>query len=190
MANDGVPIPVIRDHDEGDASWSFGGHFSYKLRKDESNGSLGIMEVALEKGTGPPRHIHPNEDDVYLVLEGELTFTVGGETRAVGPGGVVFIPRGTPHEFRVSSQLARFYNMYTPGGFEDFFWRCGEPSRGQAVPSQPLEELIEAAREHNPPLLTPAEFIPIGEALGLQILGGALQVGSQVGEEVLTEERS
>lgn len=178
-ATENVVPAIYRSHDEGDGFWSFGGLFTFKLTKAQTDGAIGLIEVALGAGTGPPRHIHPNEDEIYLILEGEVTFSLGDEKLNAGPGAVVYIPRGLPHDFRVDSDTARFYLIFTPAGFEEFFWRCGAKSQGQALPSQPTEQIIEAAKEHNPPPPTPEQFIPIATMLGLKIVAGVLQVGKE-----------
>jgi mannose-6-phosphate isomerase-like protein (cupin superfamily) len=47
-----------------------------------------------------PLHVHENEDELFYVLEGEHVIRVGGEEFRVGPGGLVFAPRGVPHSQR------------------------------------------------------------------------------------------
>src|SRR5262249_22922203 len=34
----------------------------------------------------PPPHVHPFEDEVFWVMEGEMTVEVGGKTVVLGPG--------------------------------------------------------------------------------------------------------
>ena len=51
----------------------------------------------LEPGQAQPQHAHAHQDKVYLVLEGEGTFTVGHERRAAGEGEVVWAPAGVEH---------------------------------------------------------------------------------------------
>ena len=56
--------------------------------------TLGIFE--LDPGTAMPEHRHPNEQ-VGVVIRGEFTFTIGGETRLRKPGDMWVIPPGVPH---------------------------------------------------------------------------------------------
>jgi mannose-6-phosphate isomerase-like protein (cupin superfamily) len=60
-----------------------------------SSCSMGIVQP----GAGAPLHYHEEDDEVILVLEGELEFHVGDETRIVTPNHVVAIPARTPHSF-------------------------------------------------------------------------------------------
>lgn len=51
----------------------------------------------LEPGQVQPAHAHAGQDKFYFVVEGEGQFTVGEESRAAGPGTVVWAPSGVPH---------------------------------------------------------------------------------------------
>lgn len=55
-----------------------------------------LAVVELDPGTPMPEHRHPNEQ-VGVVVRGEFTFTVGGETRLRKPGDMWVIPPGVPH---------------------------------------------------------------------------------------------
>jgi oxalate decarboxylase/phosphoglucose isomerase-like protein (cupin superfamily) len=83
--------------------------------------NLGI--VTLGPGLGVERHVHRGEDDAMLVLEGELSVTLGdrdGDRRvAAGPGTFVLIPDGTPHAIvNHGPGEVRFLNVHSPGGFD------------------------------------------------------------------------
>jgi quercetin dioxygenase-like cupin family protein len=51
----------------------------------------------LEQGQAQPAHQHAGRDKLYFVIEGEGEFTVGGETRRLGPGGLAWAPADTAH---------------------------------------------------------------------------------------------
>src|SRR5450631_3265306 len=55
--------------------------------------TLAIFE--LDPGTAMPEHLHPNEQ-VGVVVRGEFTFTIGGETRLRKPGDMWVIPPTSP----------------------------------------------------------------------------------------------
>ena len=58
--------------------------------------SVGLYE--LPAGGTDPQGPH-TEDEVYYVVSGRATVTVGGEDRAVGPGSVVFVAADAIHRF-------------------------------------------------------------------------------------------
>jgi len=51
----------------------------------------------FEPGQSQKTHVHPGADKFYLVVTGKARMTVGGETREVGPGTVVWAPADVPH---------------------------------------------------------------------------------------------
>jgi quercetin dioxygenase-like cupin family protein len=55
-----------------------------------------IAHVYLAQGAIVPEHSHHNEQVTYI-LEGELRFTIDGETIDVGAGEVLTIPPHVPH---------------------------------------------------------------------------------------------
>jgi mannose-6-phosphate isomerase-like protein (cupin superfamily) len=54
--------------------------------------------VRATPGRGPAPHTHPYQE-VWVLDEGEASFTVGDETLTAGPGSVVVAPAGVPHAF-------------------------------------------------------------------------------------------
>ena len=61
-----------------------------------ANVSLWEVEIPA-KSPGAPPHIHTHEDEIYVVLEGEMTFLIGEEVVTAGPGSTVALPRGGLH---------------------------------------------------------------------------------------------
>jgi quercetin dioxygenase-like cupin family protein len=55
-----------------------------------------IME--MPPGGGPVLHRHPYEE-IFIVQEGEVTFTAAGETIEARAGQIVIVPPDTPHKF-------------------------------------------------------------------------------------------
>ena len=50
---------------------------------------------------------------MIAILEGDPEITLGDETRTLGPGGVVFVPAGTPHRTRnVTTSPVRIHAMF------------------------------------------------------------------------------
>jgi mannose-6-phosphate isomerase-like protein (cupin superfamily) len=70
---------------------------------------------------GPVLHRHARMTDVFYVLEGELTFDLGGKRRVVGPGGFVLVPPGIAHTFANPGPVpARVLNIQQPAGLEQY----------------------------------------------------------------------
>jgi quercetin dioxygenase-like cupin family protein len=73
--------------------------------------TLGLVE--LKPGIHLPEHAHPNEQ-LGMVIEGSITFTVGDETRELRPGGTWRIPGGTPHTADVGVEGAIVIDVFAP----------------------------------------------------------------------------
>jgi mannose-6-phosphate isomerase-like protein (cupin superfamily) len=87
----------------------------------QTGGRFSLFE-AVPPLVDTPLHVHEHEDEVFYVLEGEHVYRVGDEEFRVGPGGVVFAPRGVPHaQRRVRPGEGRQLVLTAPGGFERFF---------------------------------------------------------------------
>lgn len=68
---------------------------------------------------GPPAHTHPDEDDAFFILEGELTFLVRDHELLAGPGTFVLVPPGVEHTFlNRGASAVRMLNIHAPAGFD------------------------------------------------------------------------
>ncbi|MCC2629874.1 MAG: hypothetical protein K0S14_3524 [Thermomicrobiales bacterium] len=62
--------------------------------------TVAIFDNTVPPGfPGPVRHRHTSMTDIFYVLEGELSFDLGGEWRSLGPGSFVLVPPGVVHTF-------------------------------------------------------------------------------------------
>ncbi len=75
--------------------------------------------VTKPESEGPPLHMHPNEEQFTLILEGKLHMIVGDEDRIVEPGDLIHIPRFTPHRSRAVGGPAVFFTVKSPAGDGD-----------------------------------------------------------------------
>jgi quercetin dioxygenase-like cupin family protein len=56
------------------------------------------VEAVYQAGSPkPPVHLHPEQDEHFEVLAGEITALVDGEERAYGEGETFDVARGMPH---------------------------------------------------------------------------------------------
>ena len=117
------------------------------LSPDDTGGAMSIVDSVAPPGSGPPRHIHHAEDETFVLLSGECTFWLAGETRSAGAGDSVFVPKGAEHTFRViSNHPCRHLSILTPGGFEGFF---ADMARGGLRIPEDMAAIEESAARHN-----------------------------------------
>jgi quercetin dioxygenase-like cupin family protein len=133
--------PVLQQREQARTHPVMGGSIAVRLRADETGARLGMIENVVPPGFGNlPLHVHPDFDEAFYVLEGELTFRVEEDgavrTFAAGPGDTVSIPRGVGHAFSVTSAgAARFLIVSTAAGIAAFFADAGEPIERPVLPN-------------------------------------------------------
>ena len=69
--------------------------------------------VELDAGTTVPEHSHVNEQ-VGMILDGSLTFTVGGETRVLGRGQAWCITGHVAHSVVAGPEGAVVVEVFSP----------------------------------------------------------------------------
>ena len=124
----------------------------------------------LASGSGGLRtadYVHHREDEWFYVIEGELTFWVGGRIIKAPTGPFVYGPREIPHTFTVTSPQARSLVVTEPAGFEKFMRALGEPAAAHTIPpaSVPLpgrDRIMAAAAEFGLEILARQACLPSG----------------------------
>ncbi|MGW0737803.1 quercetin 2,3-dioxygenase [Streptomyces sp. NPDC002851] len=114
--------------EDGRAIWHMGALMRFKAVGEDTGGQFWLAEQISDKGYASPLHRHTREDELFIVLDGELTVGVGDKTLETGPGAMAYAPRHLPHQFRVESEKARFLILTTPAGFEEWFFETGIPA--------------------------------------------------------------
>lgn len=73
------------------------------------------VNIASGIDMGNSLHTQPAHDEIIVVLDGEAEFRVGDETRRVGVGDIIFIPRYTLHgRVRTLSEKWAALSIYGP----------------------------------------------------------------------------
>ena len=123
-------------------------HAIFKADGEETRGQYSISEWWLEPYTrGPGAHTH-EEDDVFFVIEGTMSFFVGGAWIDAPKGSLVIAPGGTPHDFENrSAKPAGALNVSVPGDFEPHMKGIAEWFRARSA---------AASRTANAPSSRPA----------------------------------
>jgi mannose-6-phosphate isomerase-like protein (cupin superfamily) len=117
------------------------------LPATETGGALSVVDSLNPVGSGPPRHVHEQEDETFVILVGEYEFWMEGQTIPKKAGETVFVPRGREHTFRVvGARPSRHLTIHAPGGFESFF---AEMARGGFRIPEDMERIAAAAARHN-----------------------------------------
>ncbi|MFY9915136.1 MAG: cupin domain-containing protein [Nocardioidaceae bacterium] len=128
-----IPTPTrtaaIRQAGEGEQRWfAGGGVFTWKATCADTDGAMLMFEDHLEGGKVTPMHFHPDADETFCMLDGEIKLVIDGEETVLGAGGVAVIPRNVPHAFMVKTPTARMLCVQTPGDGEEFYMNASDPA--------------------------------------------------------------
>jgi quercetin dioxygenase-like cupin family protein len=122
-----------------------------KVSGKDTGGALAVFEqTSLSPGRGTPLHVHPAQDEIFYVLEGEYYFQVGEARYSLRKGDTIFLPRQVAHSWIQVSRKGRMTVTLQPAGqLEEFF-------------------VAMAARQTAP---TPEEIARLFEAHGMKVVG-------------------
>jgi quercetin dioxygenase-like cupin family protein len=138
--------PTVRTTDEGERRWFCGGGVhTWKATEAETGGAFLIFEDHLDKGKVTPLHRHPDADETFYMLEGEVVVHIDGTDTALGAGGIAVVPRGIPHAFMVTSDTARMLCLQTPGAGEAFYRHASDAAGPGDPPPVDFERVRQAA---------------------------------------------
>ena len=123
--------------------------------------SMSVVEFVGPKGFGPPLHNHLDEDELFVIIEGELALITGDRRLEAGEGAMAYLPHGRPHQFQVLSDTARFVcitaSNTTVPSFDGMVRELGEPASAPTIPE--------------PTYIDPTHVAAVNAAYGIEILG-------------------
>jgi mannose-6-phosphate isomerase-like protein (cupin superfamily) len=127
-----------------------GERYIIRTTSEEAKGAYSMLEVVADPRNGVPMHVHDNEEEHFIILEGKALIANGDIRVEVGADSSITIGRGVPHAWCNPSEDApvRMLVLFTPGGLEELFRR-------------------NAGTE-------PADMIALSDKLGTRITGPAL----------------
>src|SRR5438132_12851683 len=105
---------------EAEALWFNGGLGVFRATGDQTEGRYAVMELLAPKGFASPLHIHRREDELFVVLSGEVRVQHGEAVMEAVAGSFVYSPRDVAHAFHVDSAEARLLLFFGPAGVEGF----------------------------------------------------------------------
>lgn len=146
-----------------DYLWFLGTLVRIRVSHAAGDDGMSVIENWAPAGDSPPLHVHDTEDELFQILEGELTFRVAEEDYRAGPGESILTRKGIPHTYRVESPTgARWLAITTRGDFESFVREMSRPALRQELPppsgpptARDLETLTTVALRHHIGLVGP-----------------------------------
>src|SRR5262245_38904398 len=121
----------------------------FRLQAEQTGGNLTMFEFLVPaQARVPVPHSHEAFDETVYGLDGILTWGLDGQQVRVGPGDVLFIPRGHVHHFaNLDTGDARELSVIVPGLLGPEYFREISGCLKAGVPPN-LERIAEVMRRH------------------------------------------
>ena len=97
-----------------------------KVRAPLGVTEFGVNAVVLPPGYTSRRHFHERQQELYLVLRGEIEFQLSGERHVLGPGGLARVDAPTVRAMRNTSDTDEAV-YFCVGGEGGYVGRDGQP---------------------------------------------------------------
>ncbi len=107
-----------------------------------TGGRFDFMVGNIDYLSGPPLHVHREQDDTFFVMEGTIAVQVEDEIHHLGPGDFATVPPGVPHTFDNIDKTQpppKVCNLMTPGGLDAQFREVLELGDGANDPDKRAE---------------------------------------------------
>jgi len=110
---------------------------TFKTTGADNGGAYTLCEAIEPPGSGAGLHRHPTYDETHFICEGHYECQLGDQMLDLGPGEMMFAPRGTAHSIKsVGPETGRELIISSPGGiFEAFIAEVTRSTTGS--PSAP-----------------------------------------------------
>lgn len=131
-----APIQIY-DGDHGEFVGVAGDNYRVVVSGEQTGNRFSVFDMLIPPGGGPLPHAHPDTEEWFYILEGELEYKTENGSQVVKTGGFVYIPfGGAIHSFKnISGKMAHVLCVVTPAGLENFFREFGAPvSKGEFPP--------------------------------------------------------
>jgi len=114
----------VSDHQHND-EWlqvTAGERFRIRTSVKDTQGIYTMLELIADPRNGVPMHIHQNEDEHFIILEGSLHIANGDKRFDAPAGTTVTIKKGVPHAYcNLRETPLRMLVVFSPGNIEDLF---------------------------------------------------------------------
>ena len=134
--------------------------------------SMSVVQFEAPRGFGAPLHRHEHEDELFVVIDGELRFTYGDDTLPGPRGTIAYLPAAEPHTFQVVSQSAVILNVTASRTrvprFDEMVAALGVPTDPLALPDDaPIDpgHVAAVCAEHDITILGPPPE-PMADGVG------------------------
>jgi mannose-6-phosphate isomerase-like protein (cupin superfamily) len=95
---------------------------TFKTTAADTAGAYTLCEAIEPPDSGAGLHRHPTYDETHVICAGRYRCRLGDTMLELGPGDMMFAPRGTPHSIKsIGPDTGRELIISSPGGIFDAF---------------------------------------------------------------------
>lgn len=124
-----------------------------KISSKDTAGQLSVLEYFGLGKTCPALHVHPEQDEVFYVVEGTFLFQLGEEFHELGSGDTIFLPRNVPHTWIQTSDRGKLVYLLQPAfKMEEFFQTMHDLGRAPTEEEAQKISLAHGMKNVGPPL--------------------------------------
>jgi mannose-6-phosphate isomerase-like protein (cupin superfamily) len=112
---------------------------TFKTAAADTAGAYTLCEAIEPRDSGAGLHRHPTYDETHIICAGHYQCRLGEEMLALGPGDMMFAPRGTPHSIKsIGPETGVELIISSPGGiFDAFIDEVAASMNDSGSPSKP-----------------------------------------------------
>lgn len=160
----------------GDRYGIAGGAYRILVDGEATGGAFAIIEMLVPPGGGPLPHRHPDFQETFVVVDGEVIMRSEAGSTTAPAGSTIHIPRNGPvHNFRnAGTRTAKLICTVVPAGLDAMFREAGIPLvGGEAPPAPGKPDPAQAGRMHALAMKYGQEIFPPDYFESLQDHGSA-----------------
>ncbi|HEY9260998.1 cupin domain-containing protein [Chitinophaga sp.] len=131
---------------EGQSVSVAGGNYRMLISGKQTGGEFATIEMSVPPGGGPGPHAHPDFQESFYVIEGEVEVQSEEGIYTAVEGAYIVIPKGgMVHGFKnKSNALAKLLCVVVPSGLEEMFLELGVPvANGEFLPPPVMDEAMK-----------------------------------------------
>ena len=135
--------PTVNGPQDGQNLSVVGDTYRILITGKETGGAFAVIDMLIPPGGGPGPHSHPDFQESFYVIDGEIEVKSEVSTILAKKGSFVSIPKGgVVHCFKnKTDQMAHILCTVVPSGLEEFFMEIGQPvAIGAFLPPPPMDE--------------------------------------------------
>ena len=127
--------------DQGQYLSVVGDTYRLVITGEQTDGAYAVIDMLIPPNGGPGPHAHPDFQESFYVLDGEVEVKTEQETYVARKGAFVNIPLGgIVHRFKNKSEaVAHLWCVVVPAGLEAMFQEIGQSvAAGLFLPPPPM----------------------------------------------------